>query len=159
MAAPLRRSGAAAAGLLFARPWQAAAAAAAQQLGAPAGFSASPSPRSGQQQDDDTTDFGARARSRLRAPPVCRWPLACSAPACVCMRPFADLSRHFKPPGFRQVPRGAKAGLVGEVFTSVASSYDVMNDLMSGGLHRLWKDRCVLFVFRVSVCVWGARVG
>jgi len=45
-------------------------------------------------------------------------------------------------PGFRQVPREKKASLVGEVFTSVASSYDVMNDLMSAGLHRLWKDRC-----------------
>ncbi|EFJ41849.1 hypothetical protein VOLCADRAFT_83928 [Volvox carteri f. nagariensis] len=45
--------------------------------------------------------------------------------------------------GFRQVPRDAKAGLVGQVFSSVASSYDVMNDLMSGGLHRLWKDRLV----------------
>ncbi|KXZ41514.1 hypothetical protein GPECTOR_421g282 [Gonium pectorale] len=45
--------------------------------------------------------------------------------------------------GFRQVPRDAKTGLVGQVFSSVASSYDVMNDLMSGGLHRLWKDRLV----------------
>ncbi|RVW14106.1 2-methoxy-6-polyprenyl-1,4-benzoquinol methylase, mitochondrial [Vitis vinifera] len=33
--------------------------------------------------------------------------------------------------------------MVGNVFTSVASSYDLMNDLMSGGLHRLWKDRLV----------------
>ncbi|GIM02789.1 hypothetical protein Vretimale_7638, partial [Volvox reticuliferus] len=45
--------------------------------------------------------------------------------------------------GFRQVPRDAKAGMVGQVFSSVASSYDIMNDLMSGGLHRLWKDRLV----------------
>lgn len=45
--------------------------------------------------------------------------------------------------GFRQVPREQKAGLVGQVFSSVASSYDIMNDLMSGGLHRLWKDRLV----------------
>lgn len=29
-----------------------------------------------------------------------------------------------------------------QVFSNVAGSYDVMNDLMSGGLHRLWKDRC-----------------
>jgi ubiquinone/menaquinone biosynthesis C-methylase UbiE len=48
---------------------------------------------------------------------------------------------HPPPKGFRTVPRAEKAGLVGEVFHSVASSYDVMNDLMSGGLHRLWKDR------------------
>ncbi|GAB4813552.1 hypothetical protein N2152v2_000598 [Parachlorella kessleri] len=45
--------------------------------------------------------------------------------------------------GFKQVPRDEKATLVGQVFSSVAPSYDVMNDLMSGGLHRLWKDRLV----------------
>ncbi|KAG2496051.1 hypothetical protein HYH03_005970 [Edaphochlamys debaryana] len=45
--------------------------------------------------------------------------------------------------GFKQVPRDAKQSLVGQVFSSVASSYDVMNDLMSGGMHRLWKDRLV----------------
>lgn len=31
---------------------------------------------------------------------------------------------------------------MGQVFSSVANTYDIMNDLMSGGLHRLWKDRC-----------------
>ena len=36
-----------------------------------------------------------------------------------------------------------KTRRVGDVFTSVARSYDVMNDLMSGGMHRLWKDRFV----------------
>src|SRR5215210_9560256 len=36
-----------------------------------------------------------------------------------------------------------KTRRVGEVFSSVARRYDVMNDLMSGGLHRLWKDRFV----------------
>jgi len=41
--------------------------------------------------------------------------------------------------GFRTVAREAKAGLVREVFDSVADKYDVMNDLMSLGLHRLWK--------------------
>jgi 2-methoxy-6-polyprenyl-1,4-benzoquinol methylase len=41
------------------------------------------------------------------------------------------------------VPRAAKAGLVEQVFTSVAPRYDAMNDLMSGGLHRLWKDHMV----------------
>jgi hypothetical protein len=40
------------------------------------------------------------------------------------------------------VPRQQKEALVGQVFSNVASSYDIMNDLMSGGLHRLWKDRC-----------------
>lgn len=41
--------------------------------------------------------------------------------------------------GFRRVDTGDHAGLVGEVFSSVAGRYDLMNDLMSGGLHRLWK--------------------
>ena len=36
-----------------------------------------------------------------------------------------------------------KQGLVGEVFKNVAASYDVMNDVMSVGLHRVWKDQCV----------------
>ena len=36
-----------------------------------------------------------------------------------------------------------KGRLVGDVFKSVASNYDVMNDIMSAGLHRLWKDRHV----------------
>lgn len=39
-----------------------------------------------------------------------------------------------------------KAGLVSSVFANVAPSYDVMNDLMSGGLHRLWKDRSHTFL-------------
>lgn len=46
-------------------------------------------------------------------------------------------------PGFQEVPREEKQSLVGKVFSNVAPSYDVMNDLMSGGLHRLWKDRLV----------------
>lgn len=41
--------------------------------------------------------------------------------------------------GFQEVPEDEKAKRVGGVFTSVAKSYDVMNDLMSLGLHRLWK--------------------
>jgi len=41
--------------------------------------------------------------------------------------------------GFREVPAAAKAGLVRGVFTSVAGRYDRMNDLMSLGIHRLWK--------------------
>jgi len=41
--------------------------------------------------------------------------------------------------GFRSVDPGEKAGLVRGVFDSVASKYDVMNDLMSFGIHRLWK--------------------
>jgi demethylmenaquinone methyltransferase/2-methoxy-6-polyprenyl-1,4-benzoquinol methylase len=41
--------------------------------------------------------------------------------------------------GFQSVPRREKAGRVRAVFDSVAPKYDLMNDLMSGGLHRLWK--------------------
>ena len=41
--------------------------------------------------------------------------------------------------GYRQVARADKAGLVKQVFASVAPRYDLMNDLMSLGLHRVWK--------------------
>lgn len=41
--------------------------------------------------------------------------------------------------GFTQVPESEKARKVADVFDSVATRYDLMNDLMSGGLHRLWK--------------------
>ena len=41
--------------------------------------------------------------------------------------------------GFRRVPREAKAGMVRAVFDSVAPRYDLMNDLMSLGVHRVWK--------------------
>src|SRR5204862_7894213 len=47
-----------------------------------------------------------------------------------------DQTTHF---GFRDVPLGDKQTLVKDVFHSVASRYDLMNDLMSGGLHRVWK--------------------
>ena len=42
--------------------------------------------------------------------------------------------------GFQDVEASAKAGLVRGVFDKVASRYDLMNDLMSGGVHRVWKD-------------------
>lgn len=45
--------------------------------------------------------------------------------------------------GFREVGAAEKAGLVRGVFESVAPRYDIMNDLMSGGLHRLWKAALV----------------
>src|SRR5580698_1956422 len=45
--------------------------------------------------------------------------------------------------GFREVPETEKEGLVRQVFSSVAHRYDMMNDLMSGGVHRLWKDALV----------------
>jgi len=50
--------------------------------------------------------------------------------------PSRDDTTHF---GYRTVDTGEKASLVRGVFDSVASRYDVMNDLMSGGLHRIWK--------------------
>lgn len=45
--------------------------------------------------------------------------------------------------GFKRVAEGARQGLVNEVFSKVASRYDLMNDLMSGGLHRLWKAEII----------------
>ncbi len=53
--------------------------------------------------------------------------------------------------GFSRVDRAAKAGLVRGVFDSVASRYDLMNDLMSGGIHRLWK--------RFTIELSAARAG
>ncbi len=47
-----------------------------------------------------------------------------------------EQTTHF---GYRDVPLREKEKLVGRVFTSVAQKYDVMNDLMSFGVHRLWK--------------------
>ena len=49
--------------------------------------------------------------------------------------------------GYQQVSPAEKTQRVGGVFTSVAARYDLMNDAMSGGMHRLWKDR---FVRRVK---------
>ncbi|WP_066557328.1 class I SAM-dependent methyltransferase [Croceicoccus bisphenolivorans] len=49
--------------------------------------------------------------------------------------------------GYEEVDPAEKTRRVGDVFSSVASKYDVMNDAMSGGMHRLWKDR---FVRRVK---------
>ena len=51
-----------------------------------------------------------------------------------------DDTTHF---GFRDVPLDDKQGLVNEVFHSVAGRYDLMNDLMSAGMHRVWKDAMV----------------
>jgi demethylmenaquinone methyltransferase/2-methoxy-6-polyprenyl-1,4-benzoquinol methylase len=48
--------------------------------------------------------------------------------------------------GFARIPLGEKQARVDDVFHKVASRYDLMNDLMSGGLHRIWKD---IFVSRV----------
>jgi demethylmenaquinone methyltransferase/2-methoxy-6-polyprenyl-1,4-benzoquinol methylase len=53
--------------------------------------------------------------------------------------------------GYREVDRDAKAGMVADVFHSVASRYDLMNDLMSGGIHRIWK--------RFTIELSGVRKG
>lgn len=52
--------------------------------------------------------------------------------------------------GFKEVREEDKSQMVGEVFTKVASNYDLMNDLMSAGMHRLWKERSALFPFSKS---------
>ena len=49
--------------------------------------------------------------------------------------------------GYEDIDATEKTGRVGEVFSNVAAKYDVMNDAMSGGMHRLWKNR---FVARVK---------
>ena len=48
--------------------------------------------------------------------------------------------------GFKEVAADARQRLVNDVFASVAGRYDLMNDLMSGGLHRLWKDDLVAWL-------------
>ena len=48
--------------------------------------------------------------------------------------------------GTKRVKADDKAGLVRDVFDSVADNYDIMNDVMSGGVHRLWKDRLIRMI-------------
>lgn len=62
--------------------------------------------------------------------------------------PGNEESTHF---GYRQVSRRDKAGQVADVFHSVAGKYDLMNDLMSMGIHRLWK--------RFTIELSGVRPG
>ena len=62
--------------------------------------------------------------------------------------PGAPETTHF---GFEQVPAEQKVQRVGQVFSSVASRYDLMNDLMSFGIHRLWK--------RATITLAGLRPG
>lgn len=50
---------------------------------------------------------------------------------------MADKTTHF---GARQVREDEKTGMVRDLFSDVSSKYDVMNDVMSGGIHRLWKE-------------------
>jgi demethylmenaquinone methyltransferase/2-methoxy-6-polyprenyl-1,4-benzoquinol methylase len=53
--------------------------------------------------------------------------------------------------GYKEVDKNEKAGMVADVFHSVASRYDLMNDLMSGGIHRIWK--------RFTIELSGVRKG
>jgi demethylmenaquinone methyltransferase/2-methoxy-6-polyprenyl-1,4-benzoquinol methylase len=64
---------------------------------------------------------------------------------------MSDKTTHF---GYQQVPEEEKSKRVGDVFKSVAPSYDVMNDLMSLGLHRVWKR----FALEMSGVRAGSRV-
>jgi demethylmenaquinone methyltransferase/2-methoxy-6-polyprenyl-1,4-benzoquinol methylase len=61
---------------------------------------------------------------------------------------MTDETTHF---GFKQVPREDKARKVADVFHSVAGKYDLMNDLMSFGLHRVWK--------RIAIEMTAVRAG
>jgi len=61
---------------------------------------------------------------------------------------MSDKTTHF---GFKEVPEQEKAARVGEVFSSVAGNYDLMNDFMSLGLHRLWK--------KFAIALSGVKAG
>lgn len=62
--------------------------------------------------------------------------------------PYEKNTTHF---GFKEIPAQEKSGRVAEVFHSVASKYDLMNDVMSLGMHRLWK--------RFTISQSGVRAG
>ncbi len=64
---------------------------------------------------------------------------------------MSEQQTHF---GFEQIPEAEKAQRVAGVFSSVAQKYDIMNDLMSLGLHRLWKQ----FAIQISGVKEGERV-
>lgn len=61
----------------------------------------------------------------------------CLCSAAMNEKPETETTESF---GFREVPKAEKAGLVREVFDKVADRYDLMNDAMSMGVHRLWKE-------------------
>ncbi|WP_230292188.1 class I SAM-dependent methyltransferase [Croceicoccus sp. Ery5] len=60
---------------------------------------------------------------------------------------MTDISPKTASFGYEEIPEDEKIARVGAVFSGVAKKYDIMNDAMSGGMHRLWKDR---FVRRVK---------
>lgn len=65
--------------------------------------------------------------------------------------PENNATTHF---GYKTVNSGEKAGKVAEVFHSVAAKYDIMNDLMSGGVHRIWKQ----FTIQASCARRGHKI-
>ena len=67
------------------------------------------------------------------------------------VKPSEDANTHF---GFSTVRETDKEKLVHEVFEKVAGRYDLMNDLMSGGLHRLWKDAMVAWLAPPKTRPW-----
>ncbi|MDB4837574.1 bifunctional demethylmenaquinone methyltransferase/2-methoxy-6-polyprenyl-1,4-benzoquinol methylase UbiE [Marinomonas sp.] len=56
------------------------------------------------------------------------------------MQDNSKKTTHF---GFKEIPEDEKAQAVAQVFHSIAAKYDIMNDLMSGGVHRLWKRHTI----------------
>jgi len=67
---------------------------------------------------------------------------------------MSERNNHTTDFGFEKVPEADKARRVAGVFTSVARDYDVMNDLMSAGIHRIWKA----FTIQLSGVREGSRV-
>ena len=56
--------------------------------------------------------------------------------------------------GFKEVDRDQKSNLVKDIFSNVAKKYDLMNDLMSAGTHRLWKNNminCIDFFDNIKI--------
>ncbi|KAE8374708.1 UbiE/COQ5 methyltransferase [Aspergillus bertholletiae] len=87
-------------------------------------------------------NLGYNARRRAAIPEVPYRCFSCSQRAQADSNKDSQNERmtHF---GFSNVPESQKETMVGAVFSSVASSYDAMNDFMSLGIHRLWKDHFV----------------
>src|ERR1043165_8284043 len=92
--------------------------------------------------------FDTAMRNRLRCGATIAWSWALR----YCPRAMPedlDSSSTGKPEtsfGYARVGEGDKQGLVNEVFAKVARRYDLMNDLMSGGLHRLWKNELLTWL-------------
>lgn len=82
-------------------------------------------------------------RHRLVLPVLRRTLCTGSPPGASSSSSGSGRTTHF---GFKTVPEDDKERLVRHVFESVASRYDIMNDLMSGGIHRVWKDTLVSMI-------------